>query len=271
MRKCLKCGQTTSTTMRKNMCCKCYTKDYREKNHKYSDRHYAYENINFTYFDSDTPSVSYFLGLIHSDGYLVDVKSRKGDKCQNKVGISMVDKDMVQLLSKELNAEFLYRTIRENDKYKNSQGFLEISSDELYNSLSRRNIDNLKTYYQKVPNTNYIWHYLRGLFDGDGGISKKDFKWNLTVSGDSMRDWLITLFNQEDIEYQFICTKYRNDTITLYRFFGKGGLKSYIRFLDKLYNDCGIYRLNRKYELYLKAKDKLSTKRTHPNKDDNIV
>lgn len=264
---CSKCGATATTV--KNMCRKCYLKNWKIENGKYSDRYYQYQQINFNYFDGNTPDVSYFIGLMHADGYLIEHK-KKSETFQNRIGISMVDKEVVELLAKELNAEYFYRVISEHNKYKHPMGLLEISSDQLYESLEKRGITHYKTKYQDVPVNVDIWHYLRGLLDGDGGITKRNYRWHFLVSGEKLRDYLIEFFNKENIKFNYI-TKICKQNITLYQFYGKGGLKNYVEFLDKLYQDCGKYRVNRKYQIYLDAKEKLSTKKTHPNKGDDIV
>lgn len=112
--------------------------------------------------------------------------------------------------------------------------------------------------HSKIP-VRYINHYLRGLFDGDGSISKKNNYMAITFSSGSMKllEQLSIIFNvilgvnvRENCKNQTNKPKICGIQITYH-------CANANRIMDYLYfNSTNKIRLDRKYNKYLEFKDK---------------
>ncbi len=129
-----------------------------------------FENIN-------TEAKAYFLGLMYADGCICEQKIG-----QNRININLKyhDKHILETFKKHL--EYTGKlTFTENSKKKlkfniQDQYRLRISSNKLCNDLSKHGCTPRKTFTLKFPTTvpeHLLRHFIRGLFDGDGGVYSK--------------------------------------------------------------------------------------------------
>ena len=106
----------------------------------------------------NSESKAYLLGLIFSDG---NISSRK-----SYINISSKDRELIKTCKKILN------TNRPIYHYQNSFS-LTIGNQNLYNSLVRLGVLKRKSWKEysipEIPQ-NLLWHFLRGVFDGDGSF-----------------------------------------------------------------------------------------------------
>ena len=116
-------------------------------------------NLDENYFENiDTPDKAYWLGWLISDGCI------NNNKIQ--LTISQQDEHILKILEKDLKVE--------NKIYlKNNYSSFSLGSKKLCEDLSKWSIIPNKTFTVSIPdlNNNLYPHLLRGLFDGDGGIS----------------------------------------------------------------------------------------------------
>lgn len=165
--------------------------------------------LNHSFFEKiDKPEKAYFLGLIATDGYIsrtgyVSRLTGKKDKRINLVGINLseVDKHILYSFQNYLKTKIKI-TISKKGKYtdkKNQKIYFSkpiyrflIRSEKLANDLLSKGIILKKSLKLKFPShdiipKNLFHHYIRGLFDGDGSLSKsnRDNRYQISITGGS--------------------------------------------------------------------------------------
>ena len=134
-----------------------------------AEAHKKYE-INDDYFDVESHNMAYILGFLASDGNV----SSKDNKI--KIGLSSVDKEILERIRKELGST------RPLYEYTTNQGYniveLTFSSAKIKNKIAEYGIIPNKTLTLRPPyklQDKYIIDYIRGYFDGDGSICKTGY------------------------------------------------------------------------------------------------
>lgn len=213
-------------------------------------------NIDLNFFKKiNTKEKAYALGLIYSDGSI--------DK--NGYAFSFVSKDydQVYLFKSLLKSEHKICEIKSFDKKTEKiyvRYTIHICSKEMTKDLLNLGLHNSKSFSCNFPeiDNRFIWHFIRGLFDGDGCISimnKKDGKlaFSLILSGE-LKDKIKKIFN--DIEL--------NDTKDKIMYKNKDGVISSIKYTaykdvkkiyDLIYEDSNELRLSRKYLIFSTLKE----------------
>lgn len=126
-------------------------------------------NYNNEFCTINSEFKAYYLGLFYSDGCM----------SQNKITISLQEKDkeILSILQKEFPFFNLKKRIQ---KRENTSDTYELyrSSSKLYNDLlalgclPRKSFENKDKIKIPEMDSNFIRHFIRGYFDGDGSISK---------------------------------------------------------------------------------------------------
>jgi len=140
------------------------------RNHNLSGKETRRYYSNFSYFNKiDSVDKSYFLGFIASDGC---VYARNNDTQQQmlSIGINQKDEEVLIKFLKYIEGE---NPINNHYADKTYVSQIQIVSDELCNDLSKYNIVPRKTWSYCPTNIpeEFMWHFIRGFFDGDGSIS----------------------------------------------------------------------------------------------------
>ena len=136
-------------------------------------------NLNEHYFDIiDTEEKAYFLGLIYSDG---NVREHNGGYYLS-IELKREDKYILEKLAAELKCKnkIYDRDRKTNFGESHMSNFTSCNSKKIFDDLARFNIVPDKSHTttsfinieELIPN-NLIKHFLRGLIDGDGTISKR--------------------------------------------------------------------------------------------------
>lgn len=217
------------------------------------------KNIDFNdnYFENiDTEEKAYFLGLIYSDG---NVRERNGKYYLN-IELKREDKYILEKFASELRCG---NKIYDRDRITNfgeshMSNFTSCNSKKIFDDLARFNIVPDKSHTttsfinieELIPN-NLIKHFLRGLIDGDGTISKRY----------TTRQNVIAIYQNEiNFCYEFdrLLKKSMNDydlyeNIIVNKNTGVYNLRyrridDIKKICDFLYNGSSIY-LKRKYQL----------------------
>lgn len=215
------------------------------------------KNFDDNYFKNiDTESKAYFLGLIYSDG---NVREHNGGYYLN-IELKREDRYILEKLSEELKCGNKIYDRDRKTKFGNSymSSFTSCNSKKIFDDLARFNIIPDKSHQTKsfkniekyVPQ-NLIKHFLRGVIDGDGTISKRYTTAQNTIS---------VYQNEIDFCYDFdrllkisIGNENLKENIIMNKGNGVYNLR-YRRISDVkeicnfLYSDANIY-LKRKYEL----------------------
>lgn len=203
----------------------------------------------------DTEAKAYYLGFLYADGNV--------DKAENAFRLELHKKDINLLydLAKRLypKENYLDRIKYDGPDYP----YLNVCSVDMMVDLIGHGCVPAKTFIVSMPvlNPKLMRHFIRGVLDGDGGISfGKDGRIKVYITGCPMFlsqiknyvydecgiDWPQYLIKGKESESLF--TSNKNAVITL---------------LNWLYDGSSVY-LPRKYDLYLKVKQKYE--RTRPNK-----
>lgn len=128
-------------------------------------------SLDFKFFDKvDSAEKAYVLGLMISDGYVYEPLY--------KVGIASTDYEivaMVKELTKATNP--IHQKKSRSDKHK-PQYEISLNSKKLYHAIGKHGCVPRKSLTVKYPDTisnKFSSHFIRGLWDGDGGVRiKKD-------------------------------------------------------------------------------------------------
>lgn len=230
--------------------------------------------LNHSFFEKiDKPEKAYFLGLIATDGYIsrtgyVSRLTSKKDKRINLVGINLSETDKHILYSFQNYLKTRIKiTINKNSKYidkKNQKIYFSkpiyrflIRSEKLANDLLSKGIILKKSLKLKFPShgiipENLFHHYIRGLFDGDGSLSKnKDNRYQISITGGSKTFLNSLLFYLQSKEITSTNNKVKKKlNIEVFRIVisNKQEILNFLKYIYFKSNEK--IRLKRKYNMY---------------------
>lgn len=214
------------------------------KRHFFVDENFI-ENI-------DSQDKAYFLGFMYADGY----NNQKG----NYIAITLKDCD-IDILEKINNLFKSEAPLRvRSHKNGNSYAYLQISSKKICSDLAKLGCPQNKGQIIRFPfwMNKALWsHFIRGYFDGDGGISTSkpvrghtSYRMNIVSNPDFIED-LNSVFKEIlDTKY-YILKSRKHKFTTQIRVEGNLAVK---KLCDFIYNDSHLH-LNRKYLKYLELKN----------------
>lgn len=231
-------------------------------------------DIDMGYFKQiNTANKAYVLGLLFADGYMSGLKEKKSEY---QIGISLTksDKDILENIRKDMKYDRPIRIDKTQPQDSITRGKvianrqprarLEISSKEMWNDLLVFGMKPSKTETLLPPSgipDEFIPHFLRGFFDGDGSIGftfntyvHKSNREKVThycnpyvsvVGTKGMIEWIIEMFLTEcpDLKYhKNIDARY---SFPLYQLniTNKDSIKKIVNYL---YKEADL-KLNRKY------------------------
>lgn len=193
---------------------------------------YRKANLNENFFDNiDNEFKAYILGFIYADGYI------ESNERTLTFNINLKDIDVLEKIRKCINSNGNYAKSSTPNCVR-----LHLSSVKIVKSLKEIGVTRNKTKTIKFPKIKeeLYRHFLRGYFDGDGHIGKRQCA--LVIGSE-------TMFNDF---YNFIYEKFG---IKLY--YQKNNNYYRVQFnrkdkdiIDWLYSDSQIY-LDRKYTAYI--------------------
>ena len=211
--------------------------------HKYPFDYDYFSNIN-------SKDKAYFLGLIAADGCV----SKKDKIYSTKITLQYGDKCILETFSRCVNS-FKPLIVRANEK--NKYATLDLVSQRMFDDLSQYGIVPRKTLGFDMPflGKEYMSHFFRGYFDGDGSISidRKEYhlpsSYNIIISGyeHNLRRMQDYLLEKENI-HSIITLDKRNYELP----FGSLvfiNIKEKYNFLKYIYKDCeDLYIPRKKYK-----------------------
>ena len=212
-------------------------------------RHSLY-TCNENYFDTiDTEDKAYYLGLLYADGY------NNVEHGVIKLTLQAEDKHILEKF-KEVTENTTPLRFIENSKIKDTWKDcyeFSINNKRMSKVLEKHGVYQKKCLILKFPNwldKSLYPHFIRGYFDGDGSISKKEHNSGSMsiISTDAfcsyLQGWIEATLNIETHIYisHTLETTTRTFMITRY---------DYCKiFFDYIYNDAHYY-LKRKHDIYL--------------------
>jgi hypothetical protein len=205
-------------------------------------------NINENYFSTWSPNMAYILGFILADGCIIR-GTYKGYSDSLKFGVQLKDRDILEKIKKELHSEHAISIIRNAAHYC-------VSSKKIVDSLKALGITHQKSLKETVPNVpdKYIKDFIRGLIDGDGGISidSKSYPTLRLYGGintvNFVRDYFLKNFNA----YSGIGKRQSKLAPNIYLCYIAYRTNTAIKLINFLYRNAKIF-LDRKYELAMQC------------------
>lgn len=146
-------------------------------------------DIDVNYFTPiDTERKAYFFGLLMADGY---VPRRKNKPTGLAIELVQEDAYLLTELAKDLRYEG-HLSVREraapDGTPRTPTTTLYVTSAALAERMMQNGMEPRKSMTAKLPPTGVVpnhlmWHFIRGLFDGDGSIFRSDFhSWRATIT-----------------------------------------------------------------------------------------
>ena len=208
-----------------------------------------YNIDNESYFENiDCHAKAYYLGFIGADGCLHKHKDNRQDVLQ--ITIQKEDIKILELLNKELKTNKPLNMSR--DKYV----VFSISSDLMVSHILNKGLSYQKTYGNSIANMpeKYMPSFLRGYFDGDGGIfyGKTNGDIGLAISGYEINmSKIINYLEKNNIFTTFTedKRKYTNDEKSKFGALTFSNKTSKYCFLKMIYENKENFYLDRKWNL----------------------
>lgn len=200
---------------------------------------------NSDYFEIiDSVEKAYWLGIMYSDGYVIED--------HYTVGLCLIDKEHIEKFLRALDAQ--QHTITEylpsNSSQKNYS--VSIRDKKLFDDLNNLNVIPRKS-TKEIPFPNFSNNkltdsFIRGYFDGDGSLSFSIQKNNFKISFVGNKTFLEGLRHYLDKDKVSLIKEKRSDITYA---FSLSGRKQVVKILNQLYTDSiDETRLNRKYIKY---------------------
>lgn len=208
---------------------------------------YCDENI-FEKIDSEEKA--YWLGFIYADGCV-------GSKRKYlEIALSVKDKEHLQSFKNFIKAE--HKLSYKIDKLNRESIRINIENKKLHNDLVKLGCIPRKSLILTFPteeqvSKEFIRHFIRGYFDGDGCICFTEKTLSINILG--TKEFLqgiqdnVSVFKDKNL----YPVNYKRKNINSYRIQVEY-INDILYFLDYIYDNSTV-KLNRKYEKYLKLKN----------------
>lgn len=216
----------------------------------------SHYEIDHDYFKKANPNMYYIIGFIAADGCIYN----------NSCCITLHNKDIsiLEFIKNEIKYTGKIRRFTQRTAYTQNevQEYIDLrfSSKEIKNDLKKYGIIPRKTMIYKIPENipkEYINHYIRGYFDGDGsccyqknkeGYDKLYFRFRGTEDFCKRLKKIYSDVNQYDVG----CVRKSGSTYE----YQITGIKSPIDFGDWMYeNSIPENRMKRKFDVYQTFKE----------------
>lgn len=207
----------------------------------------GYPRNEFYFNKIDTPEKAYWLGFLYADGCTHNGSS--------EVSIQLTDKEHIEKFKQTIGA-INHKIVEIHDtRWENAKTLymFSIKDKQLHADLCKWGCVPNKTFLiNKIPNIprDYVSHFLRGYFDGDGSLhylkSTNNFRISFTCGSVEFL---------EDIQKELgTSLSIRNEKGTNSNYLQISGRHQVERILNYLYKDSTeSTRLDRKYDLYLQC------------------
>ena len=202
--------------------------------------------VNDNYFKTQGANQAYIIGFLAADGNVSEKENRIDLELQSQ------DREILEEMRQEIESERPIKTyICKNGYEKNKLLFW---SAEIKKDLASFGIVPNKTYSKdyhfpyKIKNE-FVIDYIRGLFDGDGGIKRTGNSVCFQIDS-SNKDILLTIQEWLDKEHSIHVqiTEKKSINISLYRLYCYG--EEVKKIFSILYTENSLY-LKRKYNKFL--------------------
>lgn len=217
--------------------------------------------VNDNYFDIiDNEHKAYWLGLLLADGFL----SNSGHATESfGISLSVKDKYILEEFLKDLDSTYTVKEYVGKSKFENSctdftYAKILIKSKQIFKKLTEYGFTVKKSYDGTVPEKHIPddlkIHFIRGYFDGNGGLSIGSGSHLYTLDFTGTKEiitWILEYFDKGNLKLQERHPDRDNNNVSI----KISGDKQIYSIMNQIYKDATIY-LNRKYERYLKLQEK---------------
>ena len=205
------------------------------------------------FFEMENKYILYYiLGLIITDGNIsIDNK---------KITLSLTDKDIIEkLASLMIDQEKRKIYIYTPQKGKASTTYTIVNTnDNAIQTLNNMNIHSNKTYSQTFPLVpdEYIYSFLRGVFDGDGCVYVSNKNYNgyysisITTASKIFADGLITTLKHLGYNPTVVVDSRRKTSVYKTYFIKLNKQKEVKSFMDNIYKNSFGFYINYKHDKY---------------------
>lgn len=210
----------------------------------------GYPRNEFYFNKIDNEEKAYWLGFLYADGCV--------HSTNNEISLQLIDKEHIEKFKTAIGAINHKITEIHSKKYENAKTLymFSIKDKQLHQDLQFWGCLSQKTLkLEKIPNIprDYVSHFIRGYFDGDGSLHYLKGTDNYRISFTCGSAPFL-----EDIKKELLVTNislgHSSDTNTYQ--LQINGRKQVERILTYLYNNSTqATRLDRKYSTYLKCLD----------------
>lgn len=214
---------------------------------------------NDDYFKTWSNEMAYFLGFIAADGHL-SVQN-------NLLMVNIIEKDRHIIESMKKSMEYPGQIGIVKKKHGQNQVLLRMVSKEITQDLVNMGFTSNKTYdfeWIKGMPDEYVHHFIRGLFDGDGCIyinREKGYHEATLIGTYKLTEKIKQIYN--DLHSNSYGHLTQRGNVQSLDFNGKYNA---LNFLNWIYKDSTPEtRLERKYKLYLELKDDICKEEQKPN------
>lgn len=217
----------------------------------FKNEHGRKNKFNQDYFETiDTEHKAYWLGFIYADGSVSNTGSGNTKTNRLTINISNKDIELLEAFCDDINIsrDIIYTYEPKGTYSTNLMSKIYINSIKLCSDLAKLGVHPNKTgSLSSLPNISeeYIPHFIRGFFDGDGWCTCSDKTSNLGFVGDY--DFLSeinnVLKNKANTSNRVLKDEPRREYQIFYLRYSS--LKDYKLLYKYLYSDSTIY-LNRK-------------------------
>lgn len=197
------------------------------------------------YFNKiDTEEKAYWLGFLYADGCVHTNK--------NEISIDITDKEHIEKFKRAIKALNHKITSTEDKRFKKAKTLYQFSikDKQLHEDLIKWGcIPQKSLLLKKIPNIprDYVSHFLRGYFDGDGSLHYLQGTNNYRISFVGTKDFLTEV--QKELQTKVSLQGNIAGKAFVLQISGR---KQVERILKYLYKDSKeSIRLNRKYQRYL--------------------
>ncbi|WP_299831686.1 hypothetical protein [uncultured Metabacillus sp.] len=199
--------------------------------------------VNDNFFDAiDTESKAYWLGFIYADGCVTTHKNSNSKILE--IGLQLSDKDHLEKFKQDI--ETSYRITEKKNSCR-----ISIVSEKIFNDLNKYGIVARKSNSIKPPRKDMIpehleHHFIRGIFDGDGGFTLGDKYLTFAINFCGTKETCEYILDYFNLNVAINGKKGTNENFRQLRI--KGNVQS-LQIANKLYEDATVY-LDRKYDQY---------------------
>lgn len=213
--------------------------------------------LNQNYFNkNDSKDKAYFLGLLSADG---NVYLRNNGQATIRISLQYEDRYILKTFKKYIETDKPLQIIeKKNTDYITYIHTLELVSNIMANDLSKYNVIPNKTKCFVVPDLSNEFYssFIRGYFDGDGGVSIKNNEYNKPSSYSfyiagyyKNLSKIQEILHKNNIESVFSIDKRKEIKDDVFGSLNISSIENKYKFIQYIYKDCDdLYMSRKKYK-----------------------